>query len=254
MKRLLFLTTIVILFAASAQAGLVAWYEFEGNADDSIGSNHGILMDGASIITDSQRGQVLSLDGDNDYMSLLECTVTTTEFTIAAWALMEGPGGGEKTLNIIFSQRDDNVGDNRCAISLLPENSISTQMAAAGIRSSDGTVQGIYTPRKTYGQWHHYAMTVNSDYFSFYIDGEIIDTVENLQLGDYVTSIDYITIGRARFNGRNTGFFNGFIDDSRFYDYALSQKEITELIPEPSTILMLGLGIPILAGFLRRKK
>ncbi len=53
MKGLAFFL-IIGSFAVCAEAGLVAWYEFEGNADDSVGSNHGTMMDGAQIVTDSR--------------------------------------------------------------------------------------------------------------------------------------------------------------------------------------------------------
>jgi len=208
---------------------LVSRYEFNGNADDSVGSNNGTLQNDATTVIDAERGQVLSLDGINDYVSFSDLLVTTTEFTIAAWANMTGTGGGEEHTNTIFSQRDDTTGDNYCAIVLAAE-AISPG-SAAGIRSSNGTMQVIYDSVQYYGEWHHYAMTVSSDYFAYYVDGYLIDQIPNTQLGDYTTSINYVQIGKRRFNGRDRGFFNGLIDDVRFYDCALSQAEINSLFP-----------------------
>ena len=208
---------------------LVSRYEFNGNADDSVGSKHRTFQNGATTAIDAERGEVLSLDGINDYVSFSDMLVTTTEFTIAAWANMAGTGGGEEFTNTIFSQRDDLTGDNYCAIVLAAE-AISPG-SAAGIRSSNGTMQVLYSSVQDYGEWHHYAMTVSSDHLSYYVDGHLVDQIVNTQLGDYTTSIDYVQIGKRRFNGRDRGFLNGMIDDVRVYDHALSQDEINSFFP-----------------------
>ncbi len=72
------------LAAGTANASLVACYDFEGDANDIIGSNHGILMGDAAIIEDPEGGLVLSLDGNGDYVSFEKNIITTTEFTLAA--------------------------------------------------------------------------------------------------------------------------------------------------------------------------
>ena len=41
-------------------------------------------------------------------------------------------------------------------------------------------------------------------------------------------------------------YFNGLIDDVRIYDHALNEQEIAEIIPEPATLLLLGLGVVML--------
>ncbi len=84
-------------------------------------------------------------------------------------------------------------------------------------------------PKKNYNQWHHYAITVDSNDLIFYIDGVEIDRTSNNQAGDYVTSIDYVDIGRHRRNGINGGFFNGVIDDVVIYDTGLPGEAIRQL-------------------------
>lgn len=251
MKRLIFFL-IISTFAVYAEAGLVAWYEFEGDANDSVGSNHGNMINGAQIITDSQRGQVLRLDGENDFVSLAEYAVTTTKFTIAAWANLLGPPGGSENSHILFQQRDDNASAGA------QSTVVFTAGSAAGntsfyLRSSDSSnLQYVRTNMGDFNKWYHYAATVNSDKITLYIDGVEVDSTINMQPGDYVTSIDYIDIGRHRCNGLDHGFLNGFIDDVRFYDYALEEYEIKAIVPEPGTLSLLGFGS--LSFLLRRKK
>lgn len=238
MKVLAFVL-IISSFAVCAEAGLVAWYKFEVDANDSVGSNHGTMMNGAQIITNLQRGQVLSLDGENDYVFLSIPVITTREFTIAAWANHLDMAGGIERTNQIFNQRDDLTGDNRSCVTLVTEYpKMVPSSAATTIRSSSGTAQTLSFPKKEYGQWHHYACTLSLDYFIFYIDGMEVDRVENLQEGVYNISIDYVDIGRRRFNGITRSFFNGLIDDIRFYDNALSPEEVNQLYLD-------GMPIPV---------
>ena len=55
--------------------GMAGWWEFEGSAEDSAGANHGSFSGGAHIADDAERGQVLSLDGDGDYVNLHAASV-----------------------------------------------------------------------------------------------------------------------------------------------------------------------------------
>ena len=130
---------------------------------------------------------------------------------------------------MIFSQRDDTTGDDHSNISLSTECCDDFLYAVADIRSSSGSLQRLTYPKKNYNEWHYYAMTVNSSDFIFYIDGVEVNGTSNNQAGDYVTSIDYVHIGRDRWKGKNKGFFNGTIDDVRIYDRALSAEEIERL-------------------------
>lgn len=245
-KSSFLLIGVVVLGFAAATAGadLVAHYEFEVAANDSVGTNHGTLMGNAQVINDTERGMVLSLDGDGDYVDFSSNFVTTTEFTIAAWANQYGLGGGHMGSNVIACQRDDTRGDDHSCILLISELSEGDPRPAAYIRSTNGPYpwQDLMSDKIDYGHWHHYAMTVNLTDFIFYIDGTEVSRTTNEQLGDYITSIDHVSIGRNRYEGANAGFFNGAIDDVRIYDRALSESEIKVIVPEPTTILMLALG------------
>ena len=72
----------------------------------------------------------------------------------------------------------------------------------------------------------------------------------NRQSGSYAVGIDQVYIGKADF-GNHTRFFNGAIDDVRIYDEALSAEAVGALVPEPTSILLLGFGG---VGMLLRKR
>ena len=209
-------------------AGPVAHWKFDegsgGIAYDSVGSNHGSIS-GAQWTT-GVIGGALEFDGVNDYVALQNNAVTTTEFTVAGWANQFGLGGGAESSNLIFCQNDDPGADNHSAVMLYADK---YDNALAIIRGHIDPRQILSSPRRSYNEWHHYVMTVDSNDFIFYIDGIEVDRAANNQVGNYVTSIDNIYIGRIHSNGEDKGFFNGSIDDVRIYDRALSAQEIEEL-------------------------
>jgi len=243
MKTTWYLAGILILgLVAVSPAELIHQWKFDGNALDSVGTNHGVVY-GATDAT-GVLGGALKFDGSNDYVALPQLAVTTQQFTVTAWANHLGKGGGSDQVNVIFSQRDDSTGSGKCALTLATESDVLSPdpYAAAVIRSSGSSVQEITSARQPYNQWHHYAMTLSGTTFDFYIDGINVGSLPNLQFGNFTTSIDYINIGRERWSGIDRRFFNGLIDDVRVYDTALSAAEVGALVPEPATLMLVGLG------------
>jgi hypothetical protein len=218
-------------FAELAE-GLAAHWKFDEQqgdiAYDSAGDNHGAIH-GAQWTTGWLAG-ALSFDGLDDYVSVSGNAVTSTEFTVSAWANHRGLGGGRNNTNMIFSQRDDDATPaSRSIIVLASERLRDSPYAFAGIQSSAGVLQELTHPKKDYNEWHHYAMTVNASDFILYIDGLEVNRSPNNQMGNYVTSVDYVDIGRHRYFKRDNGFFNGVIDEVAVWNRALSPEEIRRL-------------------------
>lgn len=86
------------LVSLNIDANLQARYTFEGNANDvaSGTAQNGTLMNGATYTTDATRGQVLSLDGVNDYVQITGTFSNPSEVTIGGWVnLASGTGRRE---------------------------------------------------------------------------------------------------------------------------------------------------------------
>lgn len=68
-------------------AGLISWWPGNGNAQDLIGNNHGLIMNGAAFAA-GMVGQAFSLDGVDDYISIPKVNTWdfgSTSFSINAW-------------------------------------------------------------------------------------------------------------------------------------------------------------------------
>ncbi|MDD4902432.1 MAG: choice-of-anchor Q domain-containing protein [Patescibacteria group bacterium] len=69
-----------------ASSGLISFWPFNGNANDSVGSNNGVASGSPAFVT-GVSGQAYSFDGDNDYVEVPDSDSLdlTSDFTISTW-------------------------------------------------------------------------------------------------------------------------------------------------------------------------
>lgn len=173
------------------------------------------------------QNQVLLLNGVDSYVDLGDPIIATNKFTIEAWANPFGPGGGYQTLNIIFTQRDDAAGCYHSSIGFSTSRSADLPYPSCELRSTaDCGYNCLGDYQLGYEMWHHYAYTSNGTYIKIYHNGQLIDQVMVNSTGDYMTSIDYVFLGRQRHSGIDTGWFFGMLDEVRIWDHPRTQAEI----------------------------
>ena len=211
---------LVLGVAGSASASLVAHYEFEGNADDSSGHGlHGVLIGGATIANDAERGKVLKLDGAGDYV---DCGTDsafniTSSITLACWIKVDAY---DKAWQAIITKGDYAWRLQR------DETRQGLEFACTGIYvpgTSWGNVLGIADVND--GKWHHVAGVYAGTRISLYVDG-VLD-YSDVGSGFINTNGFAVLIGE---NDEQRGReWDGLIDDVRIYDNALSEAEIADL-------------------------
>ena len=210
-------------------------YPFDVDASDVTGTNDGTFMNGASILPDLERGNVLNLDGINDMVWLENSNVpdgsmNASVFTIAAWVKMpEDPSGshqggiygefGEGTMcKNFFSVKQPG---GRIWIDQFPPKSGNLKTSTS---VSDGT-------------WHHVAYVQNErgkPGQQMYVDG-VLDGVGNSP-EKYRGTAPYLWAIGARLGAKPSlpAHTKGRIDDLRFYNAALSADQIGVLAtPDP---------------------
>jgi len=123
-------------------------------------------------------------------------------------------------------------------------------------------------------KWHHLAFVLDNDttdsFFSIYLDGVAVDVdpaAPGVQLTRTMTGQGIANLTqqgtnfRQRFGSNRDGSADGLAghyDDLRIYNTALTAGEIQQLagvvIPEPMTMLAVGLGIAGLGGYVRKRR
>lgn len=257
MKRILGLLCAIafstILFTGSASAslwdGLVAYYPFNGNANDESGNGNDGTVYGATL-TEDRFGNVDSaytFDG-NDYISVPDSTVfpvSSNPFTIAAWVEFSSysTDGGYYLMG-----QSDGGGNNNKWIFFLGNNGISfISYPAPGSHWI-----GLGSSSFQLNTWYHVAIRDDGSILTAFVDGSPIGTASARAIGD---ASNPFFMGTAE-GGHPGRVFRGSMDDVRLYDRALSEGEIGVLhtVPIPGAVWLLGSGLVGLVGIRRKLK
>ncbi|MBK9947788.1 MAG: DUF4347 domain-containing protein [Nitrospira sp.] len=215
------------LVSLDIDANLQARYTFEGTANDvALGTaQDGTLGGNATYVTDGTRGQVLSLDGVDDYVQIAGRFGDPANVTLAAWVnLTAADSLGSHVISL-----GDSV--------LLTVDEPSLGNGVSGVYYNGSTWVKLATGQFIAGTgWHHiaYIFDDTNNTNTLYIDGAAVATATAS------TSISY-TQGANSFigkhgNGQTAFDFNGKIDDARVYNRALTASEVASLAADGSLI------------------
>src|SRR5688572_22093955 len=97
------MAAISFSFAQIPTTGLVAYYPFSGNANDSIGNNDGTVY-GAALTTDrfGNPNSAYTFDGVNDYIKVSDAIgLNNPNFTYSAWVYANALPANGNASNLI---------------------------------------------------------------------------------------------------------------------------------------------------------
>lgn len=214
---------IVVRDFSKVQTGdLLAYYPFNGNANDESGhGNHGTAF-GATLVQD-RFGNVNSayyFDGINDFVRVTNNPSLNFQdaITVSFWMKV-----GEFFAREAYPLSHGNW-ENRWKVSITNESVRWTVKTSSqvnfGIKDLDSEARLI-----TDSCYNITALYSGSD-FEIYVNGEL-DAFSSWSGSILPTTIDF-TIGQVLPNN-NSYNFKGVIDDVRIYNYALSVEEIRRL-------------------------
>jgi hypothetical protein len=119
--------------------------------------------------------------------------------------------------------------------------------------TKDSTLQTCIQSRKpaTFGEWHHFVLTSDYNFFTFYIDGELQGKIKKGFETKFLEG-DSMVIGHTA-NNKNFRFSEGTFDDIQIFHKVLNEAEIQDLFNAPNpnhlnSIVMLVLKILLLLG------
>jgi hypothetical protein len=204
----------------NVNAGLVAYYPFNGNANDESGNNNNGAVLGTVTLAADRFGipnTAYRFNGGVSDVILVSDSpslrfATNAPITVALWAFRTGTG---QTMHIV-GKRDDTYFEYQMAL-----NNLSGEGLAFG--SSAGCCGGgteVATGRDLeLNTWKHLVGTFDGGMYRFYIDGLLV-SMTNGVMGK--PGAAPLKIGGS--SGGTT--FVGLIDDVRIYNRALSPSEI----------------------------
>src|SRR3990172_2753726 len=195
--------------SAGADASLIGWYQFEGNANDSSDyGNHGTAYGSPVWVAGPpSRGGVLQFDGANDYVGIGEILLANvSQFTMAGWVSAGNASGSGIGL---FGQND-----------VIEAGFMNGNAEIWTSASGTTTTPWSFAPLT----WHHVAYVANSTSIKIYLDGEL--AVTGSCAANYGTSTYNFNIGGGGVWDAAGNWFSGQMDDVRVYNRALSDAEV----------------------------
>ena len=210
-------------------ACLVAHYEFEGDTVDTSGFQppaNGTLI-GNPTFEDCIFGRGINLDGESDYVDCGNESYfdITEQITVAAWIKVNEL---DKKFQTIIAK-----GDNSWRLARVSDSN-NIEFACNGTAATRWTGVGEIpwavsgTKSVNDGKWHHIAGVFDGTKLYLYIDG-VLEAAKSAAKSIDVSSHNVFIGANAQVPGRE---WNGFIDDVRIYNYALSQVEIVSIMGE----------------------
>ena len=200
-----------------------AAYHFQMDARDDDGEFYGLLQNGASIFNDPLLGDVLVLNGANQFVNLPGGAANGRTFA----AVFKWNGGAT-------SQHVFDFGNSTNSYAFL------TPLA------SSGNLRFTISPSGTAGEknleangtapvgvWTHAAVTTDGSHGILYVNGAAVATNTSMTLTVPDIVPGNVWFGRSQFT--NNPFFNGQISSIRVFGRALSANEIVAPQPAIST-------------------
>ncbi|MFC1853525.1 LamG domain-containing protein [candidate division CSSED10-310 bacterium] len=202
-----------------SESGLVAYYPFNGNANDESGfGNHGTVT-GVTLTTDrfGNPDSSYSYDGGEDYIDLGDNIFSNSDLTsgtISLWAKADTVSSDFEVIaleGVIWFGYDP---------SLCASGGWCFQLYDSGGNSflTNSSIQ--------IGVWTNLVETWDGTTQKIYINGQFVDSA--LQGSPAFDSFDRANIFGADYS-KTTRLFDGQIDDVRVYNRALSESEIQQL-------------------------
>ncbi|MEN9611932.1 MAG: hypothetical protein RLZZ628_2746 [Bacteroidota bacterium] len=219
-------------FAQAPTNGLVAYYPFNGNANDESGHGNNGVVNGATLTTDrfGNANKAYSFDGINNYIELNYSQTNLSSYSISCWVntldagtILQNRGiSGNEAYSLTLHLRQNVV-----------EYHLDSSYREIG-RECNSTVSD--------GSWHHIVGTWSSsngslitpDQFKIYVDGILTQS----------QAIDFTCCGYRQNRFANVSgamkcligyypywnsHYKGKIDNIYIYNRALSQTEVTQL-------------------------
>jgi hypothetical protein len=199
--------------------GLVAYYMFDSNANDSSGNGKTATLNGSPTYVAGRTGNAVSLSGSSQYVSLPSGIVSgLNDFTISTWVKI--------TTLSTWSRIFDFGTGTTVNMFLTPQSGNGVRFAIT--TNGSGSEQRINgTAALATGTWVHVAVTLSGNTGTLYVNGAVVGTNTSMTLKpSSLGTTGNNWIGRSQYSDP---YLNGQIDNFRIYNRALSASEISSL-------------------------
>ncbi|RYY67593.1 MAG: T9SS type B sorting domain-containing protein [Chitinophagaceae bacterium] len=237
-----FCSLLACLAPAQAQvnlnAGLVASYPFNGNANDVSGNGRHAVVNGGAVLGPDRFGNTNSayvLDGINDYLAVSDADggFSSPAMSVSIWFYTER----DDRLQMAIGKRAYDAGNtSEFGLNIQSGPAVRTFIVRNNRSCNDfvGNSDFISTtiPYATFCKfkWYHVVVTFSNSVEKIYVDGQLLSTATAgfSQRSDCRSQLRF-----GMWWSGDPNWFQGRLDDIRWYDRALSAAEVQALYQSP---------------------
>lgn len=218
--------------------GLVAYYPFNGNANDESGNNHNGTVYGGATLTADRHGNpnsAYSFDGVNDQINIDDLTFSNTQSSdpiyLSLWVKTETnkPAGGLISYHSACSYDDDDY----FHLTLYSEGYAIDNSNELNLHFFDNSNDRIGIPKSEIAnnQWHNLVFGYSSGSVKLFLDGNLRESI-NYDSNYFNEDLRLVIAGFISDNCEVNHNFEGILDDIRVYSRILTENEIQALYNE----------------------
>lgn len=225
MKKISLFSSLFLVLSLNAQtpsyvptSGLIAWWGFTGNANDSSGNNNNLTVTSATLTIDRNgtANAAYSFNGTSSYLTnsaLSHSFSQTGTHSISFWIKKTGNTEGVALMS----------GSNTSA-NFIWLIQCDTSKTIYGTNKQGQSWTWLNGPNYSTTQWEHYVAVYNNQTMQLYKNGTSIGITTNTYTSTSQAALP-IYIGRAI----SGGYISASIDDIGIWSRALTATEISQL-------------------------
>jgi hypothetical protein len=251
MRRRIFVLVLILGLAGSGSAALVGYWPLDGDATDlSDYGNHGTIVGNVTPTADrfgNLAGAMSFAGGGGDAIDVGDPAELQLSgaMTITAWVYLDSSSDVHGRRNARILAKMDGGGRRSWSTGIEKDIAGVPFPGTIQVSSNGGDVIGLHDDNQLpLDQWVHYAgVYTPGTSLEVYLNGELSAIrTDGIPASQHSTNSTNVLIGNRPACG-DCGWY-GALDEVRMYNEALTQAQIQAVmaIPEPATMLMLGLG------------
>src|SRR6266568_783606 len=202
----------------AAASGLISWWKAEGNADDAVDANSGVLVNGTTF-AGGEVGQAFNFNGADQLVVVSNSPSLnpTSGLTLESWINVSDFSAIDV---VAIADKDDPYAPVR-QYQLGMGNTGSNWVFRAHVGLPSGYMYFGGTTAIQTGVWYHVAMTYDQSALKLFVNGNL-DRSMPVTGAVVTTTLPFLIGGHAE----GPWNFKGRVDELALYDRALSTNEI----------------------------
>jgi tetratricopeptide (TPR) repeat protein len=216
---------------------LVAWYPFNGNANDESGKGrNGTLRNGVNLTKDrfDKENSAFYFDGTDDYIDISANGLPAKDRTVMFW-LKPAPGS-QPSYPVTYG------GGPGCGYSFLMGYNAggSKRFNTQGHCGTNALANDPWLMDPS-NQWRHFTVTISGKFIKLYINGVLMKSNTGFTNPTVVEGKKLILGGLVGPEGTTPyvdasgGYFKGTLDDIRIYRGAMTDEQVRAAVTEQQT-------------------